>query len=116
MVEAPQYKRIAKIACEHVSTRRECGCILNQFTSKLSTSDAAHFIIDVICQDFFLDQKGSTNLFFAEIHNEEVRQLAEGLLKDRRTVTKDGELVESDEDSTGNLRYEGHQCIPAMMM
>ena len=101
------YKRIAKVACEHVHTKQECGSVLNRLAAKLSANDAAQFIVDIIIQDFFLDLGGTASAFFAEILKDDVRELALTLFKKVRRVNDSGDLVESDADSeTGNLRCD----------
>ena len=98
-------KRLAKVICEHCEKKRSCGRILNIFTSNFCDPNAASFIYDIIGLDFYLDLQGKTSSFMMEIRSP-VRELLRSLLSESDMVDDDGEIVESDADSDGNLRYE----------
>lgn len=69
----------------------------------MSDADAAGFIHDIISLDFFLDLRGSNSAFFSEVRKC-IKPIVKELLAESRKINKDGEVVESDEDSQGNLR------------
>lgn len=77
--------------------------LLAHFTANMSSAqEAIGFIDDVISHDFFHDLRGSLAdlLQYIPDHRSELMQLFE-----HRQSLKDGELIDSDEDEDGNLRY-----------
>ena len=95
-------QRYARQLCEHARNKRICGKILHKFTSTLSPGEAASYIYDLITLDFFQDITGTMKDFLQNIPN--VAEDVEALLDATHNRDKDGEIVDSDADSNGNLK------------
>lgn len=95
-------QRYARQLCEHSNSKRLCGRVLHKFTSGLSSFEAAAFIYDIITLDFFQDVRGSTKDMMGELPR--AREQLESLLNASHNLDADGEIVDSDADSEGNLR------------
>ena len=95
-------QRYARQLCEHSNSKRICGRVLHKFTSALTPSEAAAYMYDIIMLDFFQDVRGSTQDLMREIPR--AQQELTMLLQASNNLDKDGEIVDSDADSEGNLR------------
>jgi hypothetical protein len=95
-------QRYARQLCEHSPSKRVCGKILLKFTSGMSAGEAASFICDIVTLDFFQDVAGTMKEFLREVAP--IRDEVEALLDESCRRDKDGEIVDSDADSEGNLR------------
>jgi hypothetical protein len=100
-----QRKRYTVTLCEHIDTKPNCGKILKKFTETLDSSEAATFMYDIITLDFFKDLNGSMNEFYLEFESEEIIEMLKSLISENHEVNSQNEIVESDEDSVGNLRF-----------
>lgn len=96
-------QRYARQLCEHSASKRLCGRVLHKFTSGLTSSEAAAYMYDIITLDFFQDIRGSTKDLMKEIPR--AQEQLEALLNASHNLDKDGEIIDSDADSEGNLRY-----------
>ncbi len=95
--------RYAVALCEHCRTKVVCGKIFEQITSKLEVQAAAEVIVDVITLDFFPEIIGTMKDCLGQLSR--AREEVEMMLDDgyeRRPES--GDIIESDEDSEGNLR------------
>lgn len=68
----------------------------------MSAGEAAGFVCDIATLDFFQDILGSMKEFLRELAP--LREEVEALLDETCHRDKDGEIVDSDADSEGNLR------------
>lgn len=101
-MELRESQRYARQLCEHSPSKRICGKILNQFTSSMTESAAAAFAYDIITMDFFQDVQGAMKDLLREVPT--FREQLESLLDESHRRDKDGEILDSDADSQGNLR------------
>jgi hypothetical protein len=89
--------------CLSSDTKRNSGIIIDVFTSSLSDEEAASFAYDIVTLDYFLDLSGGMNDFLNQIRLP-VRQVLDALISESHKLDADGNIVESDADSDGNLR------------
>jgi hypothetical protein len=101
-MDTRESQRYARQICEHSRSRRACGRVLRKFTTGQSESEAAAYIYDIVTLDFFQDIKGTMQDLLKELPVA-TRELLEGLLDESHRRSKEGELLDSDEDSEGNL-------------
>ena len=96
--------RYAVALCEHCRTKVICGKILEQITSKLEVQPAAELIVDVITLDFFPEINGTLKECLAQLTR--AREQVEAILDEEgfERKSESGDIIESDEDSEGNLR------------
>lgn len=97
-----QFRRFARILCDHAQTKKLCGRVLNTFACRMSASEACSFICDVVSYDFFMDLSGDMKQFYKEMP--EIADEIESLLASTRNMDEDGNFIDSDEDERGNLR------------
>ena len=95
-------QRYARTMCEHVNSKRLCGRILNKFTCTYTEEVAAIFVHDIITLDFFHDLSGTLKDFLFELTR--IQQAVDTLISQSHRRDSEGEMLESDEDSQGNLR------------
>ena len=88
--------------CEHASSKAQCGMILDAITHTLDENLASDLIMDIVQMDFFLDIPGKTKEFIDQLTG--LRELIHSFMQDFR-CNEDGDILASDEDSEGNLRY-----------
>jgi hypothetical protein len=98
-----QFRRFARGICDHSKSRKLCGRVLNGFACRMTSSEACSFISDIVSYDFFLDLPGSMKSFYREMP--EIGEQVESFLSTTRTMDREGNIVDSDEDEAGNLRY-----------
>mmetsp|Transcript_11376 Transcript_11376/g.15640 ORF Transcript_11376/g.15640 Transcript_11376/m.15640 type:complete len:326 (+) Transcript_11376:73-1050(+) len=93
--------------CVRLSTtldnRRDCGLVARVFTSDLTDDEAVNFLSDVVTRDFFYELGGKVKDFLIHIRPS-LQSMVEPMLTDAYNIGPDGNIVESDEDSNGNLR------------
>lgn len=97
-----QSQRYARLLCEHSDSKRLCGQILHQFTANMTSGEAASFMYDIVTLDFFQDIRGTMKEFLREIPR--TQEDLEGMLDASHQRDRDGEILDSDADSEGNLR------------
>ncbi len=98
-------QRYARAIVEHCSSKRKIARILSLFAmAQYSIGEGASFIHDIVTLDFFLDIEGSMESFFGHIKPEELRERLTILLSASHHLNGRGEIVDSDEDSEGNLK------------
>jgi hypothetical protein len=91
---------IATLLCEHSSKKKHCGKILNILTSAMQTEEAVSFILNVVSHDFFLYFSGTWQDLYRKLHG-----VGEQVETAVRSLHGSAEVMESDEDEAGNLRY-----------
>lgn len=101
-MDLQQSQRYARQLCEHTDNKRLCGQILHRFTSTMLPAEAASYMYDIVTLDFFQDIRGAMKELMEEIPR--AREDLEGLLDESHQRDKDGEILDSDADSDGNLR------------
>lgn len=101
-MDQKESQRYARQLCEHSPSKRVCGKILLKFTTGLDAMAAASYICDIITLDFFQDVAGKMKEFLPALGP--LRAHVEALLDESYNRDKDGEIVDSDADSEGNLR------------
>jgi hypothetical protein len=74
------------------------------FTDRLSDEEATHYICDLINCDFFLDLSGKVNQCLALL-KPEVKTMCLSFLSASNSLDSDGNFIESDADSNGNLMF-----------
>ncbi|KAJ1430854.1 hypothetical protein B484DRAFT_448660 [Ochromonadaceae sp. CCMP2298] len=94
--------RFARMICEYSETKGNCGLVLSKFGAGLSSAQALGLVSSILSKDFFRDLSGKMNRFLEQLGP--LRELAETLLDAKYRRDEGGELLESDQDSTGNLR------------
>lgn len=99
-----QTQRYARTICEHSGSKANCGRVLRQFSSSLPAREAPHFVFEVMSLDFFRDLTGSLQQFLRELGG--VGEAVDGLISEAHDRDDDGEIVESDADSHGDLKYD----------
>jgi hypothetical protein len=104
-MEESEVVRLTSEVCGYAQTKSRCGRVLYSLTTSLDTSAAAALIHDIITRDFFLDLEGNMKSFYREIQNEDLREFVVALLSESHNTNDNGDIVESDEDCNGNLRY-----------
>jgi len=87
-----------------LDSKMDCGVIAMVFTSDLSIEESVSFLYDLVTLDFFQDLSGKMKDFLLQI-KPSIRTLLEASIANSLNVGSDGDLVESDEDSDGNLRF-----------
>lgn len=97
-----QFRRFARGICDHSKSKKLCGRVLNGFACRMTSQEACSFISDIVSYDFFLDLPGSMKSFYREMP--EIGGDVESFLSATRTMDREGNIVDSDEDETGNLR------------
>jgi hypothetical protein len=97
-----QFRRFARVICDHSETKRLCGKALNKFASHMGASEAASFVCEIVAYDFFLDLSGPMSRFYKQMP--EIRDEVEQRLNATRNMDGKGNLMDSDEDEHGNLR------------
>lgn len=97
-------KKFCMQLCSVADSKRVCGLITNIFTADLSVQESAHFIFDIVSSDNFLDMQGNMANFQEQIRNQ-VWKVLEPLIASNFSLDCNGDIVESDADSNGNLRY-----------
>lgn len=97
-----QFRRFARVLCDHSKTKMLCGRVLNLFACRMSASEACSFICDIVSYDFFMDLTGDMEKFYKEMPD--VADDVQSLLSSTRDMDSDGNLIDSDEDESGNLR------------
>jgi hypothetical protein len=98
-----ELSRFACVLCEHAKSKAICGRALDLLTSNLEVQAASEVIFDVITLDFFYEVPGEMNLCLDQLAR--CKEPVTALLDEhfhRREQT--GDLMDSDEDSEGNLR------------
>lgn len=97
-----QFRRFARVICDHSRSKATCGRVLNIFASRMSSSEACSFICDIVSYDFFMDLTGKIKKFYAQLP--EIKDDLKSMITSSRNVDSKGNLVDSDEDESGNLR------------
>lgn len=97
-------QRYARTICEYADSKKVCGRILNKFTYSYTVEVASIFIHDIITLDFFQDLKGSMKEFLIELPIS-LKEPVNTLLSESHRRDNEGEIIESDQDSQGNLKY-----------
>lgn len=95
-------QKLAQLICSNSTDKQTCGKILNIFTSKIEQNEAVSYIYDIITLDFFQDLRGNMQHFLYEI-KPGVKEMVDALLTESYKRTSNGDLMDSDEDSEGNL-------------
>lgn len=95
-------QRFARQLCEHSSSKQICGQILKKFTTGMSVGEAASFVYDIVTLDFFQDIPGKMKSFQREVAA--FADELDELINETHNRDKDGEIIDSDADSDGNLR------------
>lgn len=97
-------KAYATVLCEYCPSTEYCGRVLEQITSKLEVQAAAEVIVDVITLDFFPEISGTMKECLAQLTR--AKEQVEAILDDEgyERKSESGDIIESDEDSEGNLR------------
>jgi len=125
-----QFNRFARVLCDQARSKKVCGQVLTVFSSHLQvlythmstvpfawvflpspqcvcvcgcsqTAEAASFICDVVSYDFFMDLRGKLKTFLAALPGG-LAERVEQLLKDTRTLDRDGDLIDRcDNDGKG---------------
>lgn len=101
-MNAIQFRRFARVLCDHAGSKSVCGRILNAFACRMTSSEAASFICDIVSYDFFMDLSGSIKKFYKEMP--EIADEVRSLLSSTMDMDGEGNLIDSDEDERGNLR------------
>ena len=109
-----QTQRYARAICEHSGSKANCGRVLRQFSSSLPTREAPHFVFEVISLDFFRDLTGTVQQFLRELGSC-VGDAVDGLLSEAHDRDGDGEIVESDADSHGDLKYDRSNIVVSQL-
>ena len=86
-----------------MDSKRLCGQVANIFTSDLSQEEAASFMYDIVTLDFFLDLEGNMQDFLKQVRKP-AREVLEHLVSSSFNTDTNGDILESDADSDGNLR------------
>jgi len=97
-----QTQRYARAICEHSGSKANCGRVLHRFSSALPDVEAPHFVFEVISLDFFRDLSGTVQQFLREVGS--IGDVVDGLISEAHHRDGDGEIVESDADSHGDLK------------
>ncbi len=97
-------KAYATVLCEYCPSTEYCGRVLEQITSKLELQAAAELIVEVITLDFFPEINGTMKECLAQLTR--AKEQVEAILDDEgyERKSESGDIIESDEDSEGNLR------------
>ena len=101
-MELRESQRYARVICEHADNKRTCGRILNKFTYSYTEEIASIFVHEIITLDFFQDLKGTIKEFLIELPR--IYEQVNRLLSETHRRNNNGEILESDEDSQGNLK------------
>jgi hypothetical protein len=109
-LDEPELARYARMICEYAETKGNCGLVLSKFGAGLQEAQALGLVASVLSKEFFRDLMGKMGDFLEQLGA--LRPLAETLLDAEYRVDEGGELLESDQDSNGNLRYAGPTCAP----
>ena len=97
-------KKFCMQLCSTADSKRVCGLVVNIFTGDLSVQEAANFIFDILSSDYFLDMQGNMAAFQQQIRTP-VREALQPIISNNLSVDHNGDILESDADSNGNLRY-----------
>ena len=98
-----QRKQFCCRLCCAMDSKRLCGQVANIFTSDLSQEEAASFMYDIVTLDFFLDLEGNMQDFLKQVRKP-AREVLEHLVSSSFNTDTNGDILESDADSDGNLR------------
>ena len=104
-MEESESIRLSLEVCGYAQTKSRCGRVLATLTDTMDTAAAAALIHDIITRDFFLDLEGKMKSFYHEIQKDDLREFVMALLTESHKTNENGDIVESDEDCNGNLRY-----------
>jgi hypothetical protein len=109
-----ELRLFSKVLCEHSKSKSVAGRVLDLITQsdKLDLEQASELLYDIVTMDFFYEIPGDMNSFLAQFGRAEEENKKPGLKERvielleenyRRNETT-GDLIESDEDSEGNLK------------
>jgi hypothetical protein len=102
-------KRYASVICEQLGHKSLCGKALHFLTYSMHNNcddrarEVAKFVIDIITLESFRDVPGSMKSLLVAF-TPKVREEITSMLDEDYDLNSQGELVDSDEDSQGNLR------------
>lgn len=103
-MEDLQFRRFVQTICESCPSKKKVGKVLyHLLISRYTLEEAAGFIFDIVTLDFFLDVEGDMQSFYGQLG--ELRERVQTLLKACNRTNEKGDIVASDEDEDGNLRY-----------
>ena len=102
-MDPQQFRRFVRVICDHSQTKKVCGKILNAFACRMTSSEACSFISEIVSYDFFLDLNGDMKGFYKQMP--EIGENVKNFLSSTRNTDEEGNLVDSDVDEGGNLRY-----------
>ena len=99
-------QRYSRLLCEHCRAKKKIGTLLSQVTAaaNYSLEESASFIHDIVTYDFFLDIPGEIDGFYRKLQPPQLKDRLLALLSASRHLNSRNEIVDSDEDSTGNLK------------
>ena len=99
-----EFRRFVQTICEACPSKKKVGKVLyHLLIRRFSIEEAAGYIYDMVTLDFFLDVEGDMRSFYSQLG--ELRPRVEMLLRTNNVLNEHGEIVASDEDERGNLRY-----------
>jgi hypothetical protein len=101
-----ELKKFSLVLCEHAPSKTILGQILELITTmkRMDLNTSCEFIYDIITLDFFYEIPGSMNDCLAALKEEKKEMLNELLNETFDRKTNSGDLMDSDEDSEGNLK------------
>jgi hypothetical protein len=108
-----ELRLFSKVLCEHSKSKSVAGRVLDLITQsdKLDLEQASEHLYDIVTMDFFYEIPGDMNSFLAHLGRGEENKkpglkerVIELLEENYRRNETTGDLIESDEDSEGNLK------------
>ncbi len=94
--------RLTRVICEFCSNKTNCGEVINIFTSHYTNAEAISVIKNLLSYEFVLDIEGSIDDLLDSI--ESISSTDRRTIIDSLSVDAKGKVVESDEDSNGDLK------------
>jgi hypothetical protein len=101
-----ELKKFAVVLCEHSPSKTMLGQILELITTmkRMNLNTSCEFIYDIITLDFFYEIPGTMNDCLTAFKPEKKEMLNELLNQTFTRKANTGDLMDSDEDSEGNLK------------
>jgi hypothetical protein len=92
--------------CEHAQSKIECAQILRYLTQNLHSKEAAQLAAIIARRPFFIEITGNMHEYRQELSH--LSTLLEHAIQEQQIMIDEdtGEIIESDADSEGNLRYK----------